>query len=162
MRKSLWGAAIAALLLNAAPAFAHHAFSKDFDPEQQVMLNGTVTRVQWASPHVYTYLDVKDDQGKVTNWKVEMGSPAALTKAGWTRTKLKVGEMVTLQGWRAKNGTNFANAEAMTMPDGEKLSAASSYDRGAPVATSGSQTPQPASNEKPDANEQPAPPSRPY
>ncbi len=161
MRKSTLWAALAALLLGTGSASAHHAFSKDFDPEKPVTLNGTVTRVQWSSPHVYTYLDVKDDQGKVTNWKVEMGSPIALGKAGWTRNRLKVGEMVTLEGWRAKNGTSFASAEAMTMSDGEKLSAASSYDRGAPVATSGSQTPQPESNEKPDANEQPAPPSQP-
>jgi hypothetical protein len=86
---------------------------------------------------------VKDEKGMVTNWKVEMGSPTALTKAGWSRNKLKVGEMVTLQGWGAKDGTNLANAEEMTTQDGKKLSAASSYDRNQPVATSGSQSPQP-------------------
>ena len=68
-----------------------------------------------------------------------MGSPTALTKAGWNRNKLKTGEMVTLTGWRAKNGTNFANAEEMTTPDGQTLSAASSYDRAVP--TSGRTTP---------------------
>jgi hypothetical protein len=109
-----------------------------------VTLSGKVTKVQWANPHVYTYIDVKDDKGKNTNWKVEMGSPSDLMKAGWTRTKLKVGETVALQGWRAKNGTNFANAEEMTMPDGQKLSAASSYDRAVP--TSGTTTPTPKGN----------------
>jgi hypothetical protein len=112
-----------------------------------VNLSGTVTKVQWTSPHVITYIDVKDNNGKVTNWKVEMGSPAQLTKAGWTRDKLKVGEMVSLTGWQAKNGTNFANAEEVTMADGQKLSAASSYDQRKPVATSGSKTPKPQSNE---------------
>jgi len=149
MRNLTVGAAMAALLLSTVPASAHHAFSKDFDESKPVTLNGTVTKVQWAAPHVMTYIDVKDSAGKVTNWKVEMGSPTALTKAGWTKDKLKVGEMVTLQGWQAKNGTNFANAEEMTI-NGEKISAASSHDNISRegVATSGSKTPKPQSNEK--------------
>ena len=155
MRNSTMCAAITALLLSAGTASAHHAFSKDFDRDKPVTLSGTVTRVQWMAPHVYTYIDVKDQQGKTTNWKVEMGNPTALTKAGWTKTKLKVGQMVTLTGWQAKNGTNFANAEEMTMPDGEKLSAVSSNDRA--VATSGRSTPKPATD-KPS----PATPTKPY
>ena len=144
MRNSTACAALTALLLSAGAASAHHAFSRDFDHDKAVTLNGKVTRVQWANPHVYAFIDVQDDAGKMANWKVEMGSPSDLMKAGWTRTKLKVGEMVTLQGWQAKNGTNFANAEEMTMADGQKLSAASSYDRAVP--TSGTVTPTPKSN----------------
>jgi len=142
MSKSTVCAAIAALLLGAGSASAHHEFSKDFDETKPVTLSGTVTKVQWTSPHVTTYIDVKDDQGKTTNWKVEMGSPAALTKAGWKTGQLKMGQMVTIEGWRAKNGTNFANAEEITMPDGQKMSAASSHDTG--VATSGKKVPVPA------------------
>jgi len=127
MRSTL-STAVAALLFTAATASAHHPFAQDFDKDKPVTLNGTVTRVQWTNPHVYTYLKVKNDQGKEVNWKVEMGSPAALMMNGWTKTTLKTGQMVTLQGWRAKNGTNFANGEEMTMPDGKKLSAASSHD----------------------------------
>jgi len=127
-------AMFAVLVSAAAPSFAHHAFSLDFDKDKPLTLSGTVTRVVWANPHVLTYLDVKDDKGKVANWKVEMGSPEALTKAGWTRTTLKTGQMVTLQGWQAKDGTHFANAEEMTMPDGRKLSGASSYDTNAALA----------------------------
>jgi len=169
MRNSTVCAALTALLLSAGAASAHHPFSRDFDRDKPVTLNGTVTKVQWTAPHVYTNIDVKDDQGKMTNWKVEMGSPTALTKAGWTRTKLKVGDMVTLQGWRAKNGTNFANAEEMTMPDGQKLSAASSNDRA--VATSGSNRPNPANNRPatnkpapatPNNKPTPATPAKPY
>ena len=157
MRNLTACAAMTALLLGAGAASAHHAFSRDFDQNKPVDLSGTVTKVQWTSPHVMTYLDVKDNSGKVTNWKIEMGSPAQLTKAGWSQNKLKVGEMLTLHGWQAKNGTNFANAEEVTMSNGEKLTAASSYKSptGA-VATSGSKTPQPtdANEVKPaDANE---------
>jgi hypothetical protein len=147
MRKSTLFAAVAALVFTAASSFAHHPFSQDFDKDKAVTLNGTVTKVQWTSPHVYTWMDVTDDSsGKVVNWKVEMGSPAALTKNGWTRTMLKTGQMVTLQGWRAKNGTNYANAEEMTMPDGKKLSAASSLHGTGAVATSGRKTPAPATS----------------
>ena len=147
MRNPAVCAAILALLLGAGTASAHHAFSRDFDQNKPVTLSGTVTKVMWTSPHVMTYIDVKDSSGKVTNWKIEMGSPVQLTKAGWTKDKLKAGEMVSLQGWQAKNGTNFANAEDVTMPSGEKLTASSSYDQQKPVATSGSKTPTPQSNE---------------
>jgi len=160
MRNSTVCAAITALLLSAGTASAHHAFSRDFDRDKPVTLSGTVTRVQWTAPHVYTYIDVKDDQGKTANWKVEMGSPTALTKAGWTRTKMKVGQMVTLTGWQAKNGTNFANAEEMTMPDGQKLSAASSNDRA--VATSGKTPPKPATDNPATNKPSPATPTKPY
>jgi hypothetical protein len=159
MRNLTVCAAITALLLSAGTASAHHAFSRDFDQSKPVTLSGTVTKVQWTSPHVMTYIDVKDNNGKVTNWKVELGSPAQLTKAGWTRDMLKVGEMVNLQGWQAKNGTNFANAEEVTMANGHKLTAASSYDsiKREGVATSGSKTPKPESNEKSTAPKSTAP-----
>ena len=158
MRNSTICAAIMALLLGAGTASAHHAFSRDFDQNKPVTLEGTITKVQWTSPHVMTYIDVKDSSGKVTNWKVELGSPAQLTKAGWTKDKLKVGQMMSLEGWQAKNGTNFANAEEVTM-NGQKLTAASSYDdiKREGVATSGSKTPKPESNEKSPAPKSTAP-----
>jgi len=153
MRKTLYGA-VMALLLGAGSAAAHHAFANDFDRDQPVTLTGAITKVQWANPHVYTFMNVKDDHGKMANWKVEMGSPADLTQAGWTRTTLKAGQMVTLNGWRAKNGTNFANAEEMTLPGGQKLSAASSIHQGERegVPTSGTGKPKIDRN-APDVNE---------
>jgi uncharacterized protein DUF6152 len=136
---------IGALLATAAPALAHHSFSLDFDRDKPVTLNGTITKVLWTNPHVYTYIDTKDDKGKMTNWKIEMGSPSDLIKSGWTKTTLKPGSTVTIQGWRAKDGTNCANAEAFTMADGKQLSAASSHNglghETEGVATSGHSTP---------------------
>lgn len=149
MRKSTISTMIAALFFAAATAFAHHPFAAEFDHNKPVTLNGTVTRVEWANPHVYTYLDVKDDQGKVVNWKVEMGSPDALTRAGWAKTTLASGHSVTLQGWRAKDGTSYANAESMTLPDGKKMSAVTSSASSDPnaVGTAGGQTPAEASGD---------------
>lgn len=118
---------VLALVWLAAPsALAHHPFSDEFDRSQTVTLNGTLTRIDWQNPHVYASVDVKDPEGNVVNWKVEMGSTAALTKEGWTRTSLKPGDPVTIQAWRAKNTPTLANAESFTLPNGNKMAAASS------------------------------------
>lgn len=119
--------AVIALVWLAAPsAFAHHPFADEFDRSQSITLTGMLTRLDWQNPHVYAYIDVKDAQGRAVNWKVEMGSSNALTKEGWTRTSLKPGDEVTIQGWRAKTSLNLANAESFTLPDGQKMTAASS------------------------------------
>jgi hypothetical protein len=140
MRLTRLYAAAAALLISAAPALAHHSFALTFDSNKPVTLNGTVTKVQWSNPHVYTFVNAKDEKGKSANWKIEMGSPADLMKNGWTQTTLKAGSKVTVQGWQAKDGSNFANADQLTM-DGKQLSAASSFHglghETEPVATSG-------------------------
>lgn len=121
--------AVLAMVWIAAPAaFAHHPFADEFDRAQTVTLMGTVTRVDWQNPHVYAFIDVKDARGTATNWKVEMGSPNALTKEGWTRTSVKVGDQVTIQGWKAKGTVNLANAESFTLADGKRMTAASSMN----------------------------------
>lgn len=119
-------AVIAMVWLAAPPAFAHHPFADEFDRSQTVTLMGTLTRLDWQNPHVYAFIDVKDAQGNVTNWKVEMGSPTALTREGWTRTSVKTGDQVTIQGWKAKSSVNLANAESFTLADGKQMTAASS------------------------------------
>jgi len=86
MRNPTVCAAILALLLGAGTASAHHAFSRDFDQSKPVTLSGTVTKVQWTSPHVMAYIDVKDRSGKVTNWKIEMGNPAQSPKPAGPKT----------------------------------------------------------------------------
>jgi hypothetical protein len=122
-----WFALVLGLLL-AAPAFAHHSFSAEFDANKPVKLTGTVTKVEWTNPHTFFYLDVKDAAtGKVVNWALEMGSPNGLVNEGWTRNALKVGDVVSVDGSRAKDGNNKANARSVYFTaTGKKLGAASS------------------------------------
>jgi hypothetical protein len=108
------------------PAVAHHAFSAEFDAEKRVKLTGAVTRLDWTNPHAWIYVDVKDETGKLANWGFELASPNGLMRSGWTRFSLKPGDIVTVEGARAKNGSNNANAEVVTVAStGEKLFAGS-------------------------------------
>jgi hypothetical protein len=127
MRK-LTGIAVGfALLLAAVPGFAHHSFAAEFDANKPVNLTGAVTKVEWMNPHTWFYIDVKDESGKVTNWAVEMGSPNGLMRAGWSRNSMKVGDVVTVEGSRAKDGSTNANARTVTLTaTGKKMFAASS------------------------------------
>src|SRR5215469_2066055 len=114
------------LLLGALPVLAHHSFAAEYDAAKPVTLTGSVTKVEWMNPHARFYIDVKDDQGKVTNWEFELGSPNGLMRAGWTRNSLKQGDTVTVSGSLAKDGSNLANARSVTLADGKKVFAASS------------------------------------
>jgi hypothetical protein len=119
--------AVAGLLVAARPVAAHHAFSAEFDADKPVKLTGTVTKVEWTNPHAWFYIDVTDETGKVTNWGLEMGSPNGLMRAGWTRKSMNIGDVVTVEASRAKNGTPNANARVVTLKNtGQRLFAASS------------------------------------
>lgn len=113
-------------LLAGRPVVAHHAFSAEFDAEKRVKLTGAVTRLDWTNPHAWIYVDVKDETGKVATWGFELASPNGLMRSGWTRFSLKPGDVVTVEGARAKNGSNNANAEVVTVAStGQKLFAGS-------------------------------------
>ena len=110
------------LLLGSRPVVAHHAFAAEFDSEKPVKLTGAVTKLEWTNPHAWIYVDVKDETGTVTNWGFEMASPNGLMQSGWTRFSLKPGDVVTVEGSRAKNGSSRANATTVTLAStGERL-----------------------------------------
>ena len=125
-------AAGACMLLAGVPAIAHHSFAAEFDASKPVKLTGTVTKIEWMNPHAYFYIDVKDESGKVTNWGMEMGSPNGLMRAGWTRNTMKVGDVVTVEGSLAKDGSHTGNARSVTLKDGQRLFAASSQQQANP------------------------------
>jgi Family of unknown function (DUF6152) len=120
--------AIAALGLaaTAAPLLAHHSFAAEYDASKKINITGTVTKVEWMNPHARFYVDVKDEAGKVTNWNFELGAIPVLLKQGWKRDSLKVGDQVTVDGSRAKDGSNTANAQRVVLPDGRRVFGGSS------------------------------------
>jgi len=113
------------VLLASMSARAHHSFSSVFDGKKPITLTGPVTKIEWANPHIHLYIDVKDDTGKVINWAIEMGSPNLLIRLGWTRHAMKVGDVVTIEGQLARDGSKLANARTVLLA-GKKMFAASS------------------------------------
>jgi hypothetical protein len=116
------------VLASAAQLFAHHSFAAEFDASKRVTLKGTVTKVDWRNPHIYVYLNVKDDTGKVTEWACEGGPPNVLLREGWTRNSVKEGDVVTIDGAVAKDGSKRCNSRSVNLADGRKIFAGSSED----------------------------------
>jgi hypothetical protein len=119
--------ATAALILTAVPISAHHSFAAEYDRGKTVTLTGAVTRIEWINPHARIHIDVKDESGNVGNWEIELGSPAGLLRLGWTRNSLKIGEMVVVNGYLAKDGSNLANSTSVTV-NGRKMFSGSSSE----------------------------------
>jgi hypothetical protein len=117
------------LLLAERPTDAHHAFSATFDAKKPIKLTGTVTKIEWQNPHTWFYMDVKDETGKATNWGMEMGSPNLLIRAGWSRNSMKIGDVVSVEGFRARNDSYVGNAQAVILTNtGQRLFGAASPD----------------------------------
>ena len=118
------------LLLGAFPLLAHHSFSAEYDQKQAVSFKGTVTKLDWMNPHVYFYVDVTDADGKLVHWACEAGNPNALARRGWRKDSLKAGDQITVDGYRAKDGTFTMNARSITLSNGTKVFATSAEDGG--------------------------------
>jgi Family of unknown function (DUF6152) len=131
MRTQLLAAAGIALWLAVVPVVAHHSFSAEFDAAKPFKLTGVVTKVEWQNPHTLFYLDITNDRTKkVTNWTFEMGSPNGLMRNGWTRNTLKIGDVVTVEGSLARDGSPYGNARSVVLASsGKRLFAASSQDQ---------------------------------
>ena len=119
----------ASLLAAVMPVAAHHSFAAEYDSNQPFKLTGAVTKVEWTNPHVYFFIDVKDPaSGRMANWAMEMGAPSVIARNGWKRSSMKIGDIVIVEGFRAKSGKTHGNARSVTLAStGERLGAGSSF-----------------------------------
>jgi hypothetical protein len=119
----------AATLLAPPPARAHHSFIAEYDGTKPVKVSGVVTKVEWTNPHIWFYVDVKDESGTVANWAFSGGAPTILLRRGISRNALKVGDVVVVEGFRARDGSNNASGGRVTFADGRQVFTASPEDK---------------------------------
>lgn len=124
--KAKLAVAVATIAMAALPVVAHHSFAAEFDANKKVTLKGNVTKVDWMNPHIWLYLDVKDDKGVAAKWQCEGGPPNTLTRNGWTKSAIKLGDEITIEGTLAKDGSKTCNATRVSLPDGKRVFAGSS------------------------------------
>ena len=128
MKTTLAGVVLAvAVLLYAAPLFAHHSFAAEFDDKKPIVIKGRLTKVEMTNPHSWLYMSVKDEKtGKSSNWAVETGAPAALIRAGGDRKTLAVGTEIIVEGWLARDGSQTVNGRTIKTADGKAINASTS------------------------------------
>lgn len=123
---------IAALVLSSTVAvLAHHSFAAEYDGNKPITLKGTVTKVEFMNPHIWIYMDVKDDKGASQSWQIEGGAPNALRRLGWNADSVQKGEQLTVEGTMSKDGSRTVNARNVTIASsGRRLFAGSSEGDG--------------------------------
>ena len=130
-RLGVWSlAAVSWSFMFTSLTLAHHSFGAEYDADKPVTLKGVVTKIEWTNPHSHFYIDVKDDKGKVVNWGCEAGAPGALSRRGFKRGDIKLGDTIIVDGYCAKDGSNLIDARRVTLPDGRIVSGGSAGDGG--------------------------------
>ena len=125
--------AVVAAMVAIAPAVqlgAHHSFAAQYDPSKAIRISGTLSKVEWTNPHTYFYIDVKGDDGKVTSWTCEGAAPAQLSRRGFKKGDIKLGDALVVDGYRARDGSQVMDARRVTLADGRIVSGASAGDGG--------------------------------
>ena len=117
------------VLLAGARGAAHHSFAAEYDGSKPVKVSGVVTKVEWTNPHIWFYVDVKDEQGRLVNWGFSGGPPGVLQRRGISRDAMKIGDVVVVEGFRARDGSNNASGGRVTFPDGRSVFTASAEDK---------------------------------
>lgn len=110
-----------AVLASGLSIAAHHSFAAQYDRDKPITLKGAVTKMEWANPHIYFYIDVADTGGRTVSWAIEGGAPNTLYRAGWRRDSTKVGDVVTVDGFLARDGSKLVNMQTAVLADGRKL-----------------------------------------
>lgn len=127
MRKLIVMTCAVSALLSGPVAYAHHPFAADYDEHKEVTIKGRVVQFTWANPHASIDLEGRTSTGEAGQWSVELGSVADLTRSGWKKESVKVGDQILIEGWLAKADNSHANAKLVRTADGTTLSAASSF-----------------------------------
>src|SRR6476660_651942 len=137
LMRTITAAVLATSLLMTASisAFAQHAFAAEFDGNKKLTLKGITAKMEWINPHAWLHIDVKEPDGSLTRWMIELGPPNSLLKRGWTKQSVPAGIEVTVVGYQSKDGAKRANGRDITLPNGKQLFAGSSGGTGAPYET---------------------------